>query len=77
MELTNQFVNSHKNKIAIVITLVKHLLGHGHTLWMVNFYNSLELACALKSKGNIVLTPCVSTKKKVPHEVKVSHNNTQ
>lgn len=65
MELTNQFVNSHKNKIAVVITLVKHLLGHGHTLWMVNFYNSLELACALKSKGTLCWHPmCQQQKKK-------------
>ena len=46
------------------------LLGHGHTLWMVNFYNSPELARQLKFKHSTV---CVGTlklnRKNVPKEV--------
>jgi hypothetical protein len=58
MELTNKFVNSETNKTAArVIKLVEPLLGHGHTLWMDNFYNSPELARFLKSKK----TDCVGT----------------
>jgi hypothetical protein len=55
---------------AIVVKLTENLFGHGHTVWMDNFYNSLELAQFLKSKK----TDCVGTlrdnSKNVPPLVK-------
>ena len=56
---------------AIVLKLLEHLLGRGHTLWMDNFYNSPELARQLKTQRS---TDCVGTlklnRKNVPKEVK-------
>ena len=56
---------------AIVLKLLEPLLGHGHTLWMDNFYNSPELAWQLKIQH---FTDCVGTlkwnRKNVPKEVK-------
>jgi hypothetical protein len=51
MELMNQFTTAETNKTAeIVVKLSDHLLGHGHTVWMDNFYNSPELAQFMKYK---------------------------
>jgi hypothetical protein len=44
MELANQFIGAETNKTAaIVVKLAENLLGHGHAVWMDNFYNSPEL----------------------------------
>jgi len=47
------------------------LFGHGHTLWLDNFFNSPELARKLKTEHS---TDCVGTlklnRKNVPKEVK-------
>jgi hypothetical protein len=51
MELANQFLSAETNKMAaIVVKLTENLLGPGYTVWMDNFYNSLELARFLMSK---------------------------
>jgi len=56
---------------AIVLKLLEPLVGKGFTLWMGNFYNSLDLALHLKFKNS---TDCVGTmkitRKNVPKEVK-------
>jgi hypothetical protein len=44
----------------VVMKLPDTLLGRGHTLWMVNFYNSPELARQLNFKHSTV---CVGTLK--------------
>jgi hypothetical protein len=52
MELTNLFVNSDTNitaAIRVVIELLETTVELQPTIWMGNFYKSLELAC-LKSK---------------------------
>jgi hypothetical protein len=47
----NQFMTAETNKTAvIVVKLSDHLLGHGHIVWMDNFYNSPELAQFMKYK---------------------------
>jgi hypothetical protein len=49
LELTSQFVNSDTNKTAaVVIRVVECVVGRGHA--MDCFYNSLDLACFLKSE---------------------------
>jgi hypothetical protein len=64
MELGNQFASTETNKTAtIVVKLTENLLGHGHTVWMDNFYNSPELAQFLKSKKQTVLELYVITGK--------------
>jgi len=54
----------------VVMKLPDTLLSRGHTLWMVNFYNSPELARQLKIEHS---TACVGTLKlnrnNVPKEV--------
>ena len=56
---------------AIVLELLEPLFGHGHTLWIDNFFNSPELARKLKIEHS---TDCVGTLKlngeDVPKEVK-------
>jgi hypothetical protein len=74
MELTNEFVNSETNKTAAtVIKLEEPLFGHGHTHWMDNFYNSLELERFLKSKK----TDCVGTLHTVFTRIKDNLHNLQ
>ena len=43
---------------AVVLELLEPLFGHGHTLWIDNFFNSLELARKLKIKHS---TDCIGT----------------
>jgi hypothetical protein len=51
MKLTNQFVSTETNKTAAtVVKLSEHLLGHGHIVWMGNFYNSPQVAWFMKYK---------------------------
>jgi hypothetical protein len=50
MELMSQFATAETNKSAeIVVTLLEHLLGHGHTMWLDSFYDSTVLAWFMKS----------------------------
>jgi predicted amidophosphoribosyltransferase len=55
---------------AVVMKVPDTLLSHGHILWMVNFYNSPELARQLKIEN---CAACVGTlklnRKNVPKEV--------
>ena len=56
---------------AVVLELLEPLFGHGHTLWIDNFFKSPELARKLKIKHS---TDCVGTlklnRKNVPKEVR-------
>ena len=56
--------------VVVVMKLPVTLLGRGHTLWMVNFYNSPELARHLNFEHS---TFCVGTlkfnRKNFPYEV--------
>jgi hypothetical protein len=41
MVLMSQFVTAETNKTAeIVVKLLEHLLGHGHTVWMDSWLGS-------------------------------------
>jgi hypothetical protein len=55
---------------AIVVTLVENLLGCGHTVWMDNFFNSLDLACFWKSKNTDCVGTLCSNRKNFPPLVK-------
>ena len=59
----------------VVMKLPGTLLGCGHKLWMVNFYNSPELAGQLKIEHSIA---CVGTlklnRKNIPTEVNDKKN---
>jgi hypothetical protein len=48
---------------AIAVKLSEHFLGHGNTMWMGNFYNSLEMSQFTKSKRQTVLELQVLTGK--------------
>jgi len=56
---------------AVILELLEPLFGHGHMLWIDNFFNSPELARKLKIEFS---TDCVGTlklnRKNVPREVK-------
>ncbi|XP_071057565.1 piggyBac transposable element-derived protein 4-like [Onthophagus taurus] len=57
-EFTSPLITQNMMKTCkIVLQLVEPLLHNGHTLWMDNFYNSVELAKQLKTWG----TDCVGT----------------
>jgi len=55
----------------VVLELLEPLFGHGHTLWIDNFFSCPELARKLKVEHSI---DCVGTlklnRKNVPKEVK-------
>jgi hypothetical protein len=71
MELTNPFVTAETNKTAaVMIKLLEHCLGHGHTMWMDRFYRSLELSWLKKSENTDRIWTSWANRNNVPPVVK-------
>ena len=60
MALQSSLLTPDTPKTAAVLEFLEPLFGHGHTLWIGNFFNSPELARKLKIEHS---TGCVGTLK--------------
>jgi len=69
--LESSWITPETPKTAVVVMkLPDILLGRGHTLWMVNFYNSPELARQLNFEHSTVSVGTLKlTRKNAPKEV--------
>jgi hypothetical protein len=64
-------ISEEKSKtVAVVLSLVKPLLGKGHTLWINNFYNAPALATKLKFMKTDYAGTLHLNRKHIPKTVK-------